>query len=826
MLQNLPVRTKLMAILALPVLVMALLIVARVGGNVADSQRLDRLADITRVSNAAHALIHDLQRERDLSTAQAAGSRIFDPAALAEQRGRVDASRRAFDAEVAGLELESTSPGLREQLTVVQRRLGGDLGIERAAVDKTSRGAAATIGFYTTTIETLLNFTAEIPAESDAVQFARDLNGVVAFARAKEAAALERSLVLGLLVDRAGGIDQGDIEQLVSTIGAGKVWLTQFDSLATDEQRARFTAIQAGPDAQTDSRQRRAVLTERGRLDQDAKPLNWLASMNGVVDRYRTVEQGLGAAVLDEIAAVKSDGERRAVSSSLLILLVLLFSVGISLAMAQSMVAALSRLRQHARDIAEHRLPAAVERLRRLEESHSVELDGASAPLPATRTSDEIGEVAAAFGAVQTVAVRVATEQAALRKSVGDMFLNFARRSQALIDRQLELIRELRASAAGADQQEEFSRLDHLATRMRRNAEDLIVLSGAKAPRRWSEPVPLGDVIGIALAEVEDYKRVETVKLDELGIAGHAVSDVAHLLAELIENATSFSPPSTPVHIAGQTVTNGYVIEIEDQGIGMTDTELVDANERLANPADVDLAISSRLGLYVVGRLADRYGIKVQLRHSWYDGIAALVLLPDQLVTLPAGIAASPPPAARAAAPARLRETPAIAPPPPAPRPRAAEGAPDEVRLPIFEQTRSDWFESRPAPARTEAGRHAAPPPPPPPPPEHTGTGLPRRVPRMSMAPALAAEPPGPAGPGQPPAPPATNGHGPPNGTRPRKPAPPPRTPDDVRRTLAAYRSGFERGRHEASTGGRHEKPAPPPTRTQTPPADSTVPGS
>src|SRR3712207_6291968 len=157
-------------------------------------------------------------------------------------------------------------------------------------------------------------------------------------------------------------------------------------------------------------------------------------------------------------------------------------------------------------------------------------------------------------------------------------------------------------------------------SRMRRNAEDLIVLSGAKAPRRWSEPVPLADVLAIALAEVEDYKRVEIIKVDELGVAGHAVSDVAHLLAELIENATSFSPPSTPVHIAGQTVTNGYVIEIEDQGIGMTDTELVDANERLANPADVDLAISSRLGLYVVGRLADRYGIKVQLRHSWYDG--------------------------------------------------------------------------------------------------------------------------------------------------------------------------------------------------------------
>ena len=163
---------------------------------------------------------------------------------------------------------------------------------------------------------------------------------------------------------------------------------------------------------------------------------------------------------------------------------------------------------------------------------------------------------------------------------------------------------------------------------MRRNAEDLIVLSGAEPARRWSQPVPLVDVVRAALAEVEDYNRVELLPIDDIGVAGQAVSDVVHLLAELIENATSFSPPGTKVQVAGQQVSNGYVLEIEDRGLGMSDDELVEANERLANPPMVDFALSRMLGLYVVARLAQRYNIKVQLRHSWYGGITALVLLP------------------------------------------------------------------------------------------------------------------------------------------------------------------------------------------------------
>ena len=215
------------------------------------------------------------------------------------------------------------------------------------------------------------------------------------------------------------------------------------------------------------------------------------------------------------------------------------------------------------------------------------------------------------------------------------MFTNLARRSQTLIDRQLELIDDLERNETDPETLEHLFRLDHLATRMRRNAEDLIVLSGADPGRHWVQQMTVVDVVRAAAAEVEEYQRVELLPLADLEVAGHVAVDVIHLLAELIENATAFSPPNTKVQIAGQAVPHGYVIEVEDRGLGMSDEELIQANERLANPPEIDFALSRVLGLYVVGRLSQRHGIKVQLRHSWYGGVTALTLLPNSLLVWP-----------------------------------------------------------------------------------------------------------------------------------------------------------------------------------------------
>jgi light-regulated signal transduction histidine kinase (bacteriophytochrome) len=278
--------------------------------------------------------------------------------------------------------------------------------------------------------------------------------------------------------------------------------------------------------------------------------------------------------------------------------------------------------------------------------------------------------------------IRDVTEQAALRKSIGELYHNLARRSQGLVDLQLELIEDLQRGEVDPDRREELFRIDHLATRMRRNAENLIVLSGVEQHRRWSEAVPLRDVVEAALAEVKAYSCVQVAGIHDLTLSGQAARDVAHLLAELVENATSFSPPITTVQISGDPAGSGYVLEIEDRGIGMSDAELVEANRRLAAPLAADIAVSRMLGFHVVGRLASRYGIKVQLRHSWYGGVAALVLLPAALL-------------------ASAGERPAVAPPVPA----GGVISPDPL-LPA-EITASGWQQRAYLPLR----RHAAPTP-------------------------------------------------------------------------------------------------------------------
>ncbi|HEX6674878.1 MAG TPA: PAS domain S-box protein [Actinomycetes bacterium] len=278
--------------------------------------------------------------------------------------------------------------------------------------------------------------------------------------------------------------------------------------------------------------------------------------------------------------------------------------------------------------------------------------------------------------------IRDVTEQAALRKSIGDLYHNLARRSQGLVDLQLELIEALERGEVDPDRREELFRIDHLATRMRRNAENLIVLSGVEQRRRWSEPVPLRDVVEAALAEVKEYSRVQLAGIHDLMLSGQAASDVAHLLAELIENGTSFSPPITTVQVSGDPAGSGYVLEIEDRGIGMSDAELVEANRRLAAPLAADVAVSRMMGFHVVGRLASRYGIKVQLRHSWFGGVSALVLLPAVLL-------------------ASAGERPAAAPPVP------AGGVDSRDPLLPAEITASGWQQQAYLPLR----RHTAPAP-------------------------------------------------------------------------------------------------------------------
>ena len=308
-------------------------------------------------------------------------------------------------------------------------------------------------------------------------------------------------------------------------------------------------------------------------------------------------------------------------------LIAVIASIVISVTTARALIRQLERLRNAARDLASYRLPRVVERL---QHGEKVDVENEAPPLDFGR--DEIGQVGQAFNDVQSTAIRVAVEQAELRRSVRDVFLSLARRSQALLHRQLGLLDAMERRSTDAEELAELFRIDHLATRMRRNAENLIVLSGATAGRAWRKPVPMVDVLRGALAEVEDYTRVTVLPVVPASLVGRAVGDVIHLLAELIENAVSFSPPQTVVRVGGSVVGNGFAIEIEDRGLGMSEEDRVLANEQLDDPPEFKLSSTARLGLYVVGKLAERHGIRVKLTESPYGGTTAIVLLPATLM--------------------------------------------------------------------------------------------------------------------------------------------------------------------------------------------------
>lgn len=340
-------------------------------------------------------------------------------------------------------------------------------------------------------------------------------------------------------------------------------------------------------------------------------------------------------AIRQDVKAAGTAAEQQASNlagiNSVILMLGLLVGITIAVLVARSLIRSLRVLRGAALDVAERRLPDVVSSMR-AGETPDVTVD----PVP-IHTHDEVGQVARAFDAVHGQAVRLAADQAALQSNVSAMFVNLSRRSQALVERQLQLIEQLESNEQDADQLSNLFQLDHLATRMRRNSENLLVLAGTDLAKRNIAPVPMVDVLRAAVSEVEQYQRVVVQAPPTVAILGRAGSDLVHLLAELLDNATNFSPPDSQVVMSTARTPDGtIVVEIADRGVGMADHELSDANQRLSGPATVDVSASRRMGLFVVGRLAARHGIDVRLAgaigHGPGAGLTASVTVPAYLV--------------------------------------------------------------------------------------------------------------------------------------------------------------------------------------------------
>jgi signal transduction histidine kinase len=319
-------------------------------------------------------------------------------------------------------------------------------------------------------------------------------------------------------------------------------------------------------------------------------------------------------------------------------LFAIIASIIASLWIGRGLVRELGGLRKAALDLADVRLPHVVARLSLGQDV--AEADG-EVPFP-NPTRDEIGQVRQAFNSVQRTAIDAAVGQARLRAGIATVFRNLSRRSQSLLHRQLAMLDDLELRAGKPEELEALFQIDHLTTRMRRHAEGLVVLAGDRPGRGWNRPVPLADVLRAAVAEVEDYRRVKVITQTRAALAGRAVADVIHLIAELVENATIFSPPSTPVRVMGGLVGQGFAVEIEDRGLGITESAMAGLNAKLAAPPQMDLAASDQLGLYVAARLAKQHGIRVTLRDSPFGGTTAIVLIPNDLVVSEESYSADP----------------------------------------------------------------------------------------------------------------------------------------------------------------------------------------
>uniref|UniRef100_UPI00038092E9 sensor histidine kinase n=1 Tax=Nocardiopsis halophila TaxID=141692 RepID=UPI00038092E9 len=451
----------------------------------------------------------------------------------------------------------------------------------------------------------------------------------------------------------------GDPERAAALVDGAAARLEETGPALTGEAARSYAALDALP----------AWERIRGAAQASRTADDWRAA----ADEVEEAMTGLTAAQSASVVARTRDASTLMFSLALgggtMALFAGTLAYGVASRSAGRLIGRLARLRAETLELARTRLPRIVARLERGE---AVDLDREVRRLD--HGDDEVGQVAEAFTIAQRTAVRAAVRQADLRAGVNRVFLGIAHRNQSLVQRQLQLLDRIEREEEDPDLLEDLFHLDHLATRGRRNAENLIILGGGRPGRRWRSPIPLVDILRGAISETEEYARVELRVVPDVALSGAVVADVIHLVAELVENATAFSPPHTSVHIHSELVPKGVAVEIEDRGLGMGEEALARANATLREAPEFDvMALNQdlRLGLFVVARLAAKHDVHVQLCPSPYGGTRAVVLVPAAL------IAERPAPERRPAptrpAPDLLAGAPAPAPAAPAPAPPAAE---------------------------------------------------------------------------------------------------------------------------------------------------------
>ncbi|MGW3730813.1 nitrate- and nitrite sensing domain-containing protein, partial [Streptomyces sp. NPDC000851] len=570
--------------------------------------------------------IGQIQIERRLSAAYlGAGHRTDTAVDLLEQQRRTDRAVSAMRDAIRDGDRDRLSARQRQVLDAVvdsadqlealrQRVLSRDISWDRAVSE------------YSTLVEPGFDVQSALTA-LQAGQLAREAQVVIELVRVREFVSREDALVAGARA--AGTLTDRQYDTLTATIEDRRVFERTYVPDLPSDSRALFEEFRRGDLHRQLTASEDALL--RAGADDAGEAVaagSWRTTTDRAVKRYMLLctESAVNSAERGRAFAYRELAKAVAVG------VVGLAAVGLSLWLAVRGARRISRRLETLRDAADlltaHQLPDVMERL-----SAGEDVDAAAEAPPLAdgeAGDDEIGQVGRSFNAARLAAVEAAVRQAALRRGMSAVLLNIARRNQALVHRQLKLVDTLERRTHDPDVLEELFRIDHLTTRMRRHAESLIILSGATPGRRWRRPVPLADVVSSAVSEIEDYARVEVPPMEPVGVAADAVADVVHLIAELVENATMFSPPHTRVTMrTGRAARGGFVLEIDDRGLGLAADQPAQAHRTLTRPDDFDPTRHDRLGLYVVGRLAARHGIRVTLSGSPYGGTTAAVLLPE-----------------------------------------------------------------------------------------------------------------------------------------------------------------------------------------------------
>jgi signal transduction histidine kinase len=631
-------------LITIPTLTAVVLGGTRIVTSVQQALTYQRIETLANLSSAVTSLAGRLEDERDQTV-------IYIAQGAAGRAGELNGHKAnaAAQLELVSQQYKFTKPWVDQvqgQLSHIGSGYPAQVQQDAASIKSVLQGLAnlrtASVGTflpalivvskYTSAIDSLLAIDDDIALDSGDPVLASSVRELGVISRIEEGTSQQRAILAYAFTQEHFG--PGVLSALTTAQAEMNDNISEFDNSASPQQTSLYQNTVSGSLVDlADQYEQQAIAfgtSDNPLSDSATTAEEWFGAMSGKIGAMRTVEQKLVSAAVTRA----SDLRRTAIIDSIAIGAAIIVVLGLALVfttlVGRSMVRPLRRLRAGALEVAGLQLP---ETVRRMSES-----DGSGVPLTVAPidvdSTDEIGEVARAFDQVHREALRLAANEAALRGNVNAMFVNLSRRSQSLVERQIRLIDDLEQGEQDAERLGSLFQMDHLATRMRRNSENLLVLAGHDSSRRWNQPVALVDVLRAAVSEIEQYERVSLNVQPGISVRGHAVNDAVHLLAELAENATSFSSAETPVTISGHLLSSGGVLlDITDQGVGMGAEEMAHANWRLDNPPVVDVAVSRRMGLFVVARLAARHGIRVRLRPAASGGLTALVWLPDEVVS-------------------------------------------------------------------------------------------------------------------------------------------------------------------------------------------------